>query len=71
MFKKIKQLMSSDKNVSKFVFERASPMRFISEKERNRPFVNLKFRQHDAIDSYDAEVEDAKNFLGFEVKDEP
>ena len=71
MFKRIKQFMSSGKNVSKFVFERASPMRFTSEKERNRPFVNLKFRQHDAIDSYDAEVEDAKNFLGFEVKDEP
>ena len=46
-------------------------MRFTSEKERNRPFVNLKFRQHDAIGSYDAEVEDAKNFLGFEVKDAP
>ena len=41
MFKEIKQFMSSDKNVSKFVFERASPMRFTSEEERNRPFVNL------------------------------
>ena len=61
MFKKIKQFMSSDKNVSKFVFESAYPMRFTSDKERNRPFVNLKFRQHDAIDSYDAEVDDAKN----------
>lgn len=52
-------------------FQKDSPMRFTSEKERNRPFVNLKFRQHDAIDSYDAEAEDVKNFLGFEVKDEP
>ena len=42
MFKKIKQFVSSDKNVSKFVFEKE-----------------------------DVAVEAAKNFLGFELKDEP
>lgn len=42
MFKEIKQFMSSDKNVSKFVFEKE-----------------------------DVAVEAAKNFLGFELKDEP
>ena len=42
MFKEIKQFMSSDRNVSKFVFEKE-----------------------------DVAVEAAKNFLGFELKDEP
>lgn len=42
MFNEIRQFMPSDKNVSKFVFEKE-----------------------------DVAVEAAKNFLGFEVKDEP
>ena len=42
MFKEVKQFMSSDRNVSKFVF-----------------------------DKEDVAVEAAKNFLGFELKDEP
>lgn len=42
-------------------------MRFI---DTNKAFVNFEFLG-DRIATYDVEVEDAKDFLGFEVKDEP